>query len=111
MNKTEARYAQHLEAHQRIGLLLWYGFEAITVKLGNDCRLTPDFLVMYPDGHLELHDTKGAKKIKSGRRAGQTKPYVEEDALVKARVLAAHFVIPIFFVWPEPNGEWGKCEL
>ncbi|HXR75195.1 MAG TPA: hypothetical protein VN737_04410 [Bryobacteraceae bacterium] len=111
MNKTEAAYAAHLELQKRVGVVLWWGFEVMTIKLAADTRLTMDFLVMLQDGRLEFHDTKGAKKIKTGRRAGQTKPYVEEDARVKASVAAAHFPIPVFFVWPEPSGEWGKREL
>lgn len=111
MNKTEAAYDAFLRLQQRAGVVIWHQFEAVTIKLGPDCRLTPDFLVMFADGHLEFHDTKGAKKITTGRRAGKTKPYVEEDARVKAAVLAAHFVIPILFVWQERNGEWGKKEL
>lgn len=111
MNKTEARYAAHLELQKNVGAVLWWGFETFTVKLGKDCRFTPDFAVMFPDGHLEFHDTKGAEKIKIGKRAGETKPRFEDDALVKARVAAANCVIPVYFVWPEKNGEWGRREL
>jgi hypothetical protein len=111
MNKTEAAYDAHLTLMERTGAVLWHKFECITVKLADDCRLTLDFLVMLPDGRLELHDTKGAKKIKVGKRAGQRTAYVEEDALIKAKVAAALFPIPIFFVWPEPNGEWGRRPL
>jgi hypothetical protein len=108
MNKTEAKYEAFLTLQERSGVIIWHKFESVTVKLADDCRLTPDFLVMFSDGHLEFHDTKGAKKIKAGKRAGQRMAYAEEDALIKARVAAALFPIPVFFVWPEPNGEWGK---
>lgn len=111
MNKTEAAYGAHLMLQRKLGLVLWYGFEAVTIKLGNDCRFTPDFLVMLPDGRLELRDTKGLKKIKTGKRAGQSTYHAEEDALVKARVAAANFPIPVFFVWQERSGEWNKREL
>lgn len=111
MNKTEAAYDAHLTLLGRTGAVLWHKFECVTVKLAHDCRLTPDFLVMLPDGHLEFHDTKGAKKIKVGKRAGQRTAYAEEDALIKAKVAAALFPIPLFFVWPEPNGEWGKKQI
>ena len=111
MNRTELRYSQYLDIIKLSGEIVYWGFEVLTVKLGTDLRFTPDFLVMYPSGRLEFHDTKGAKKIKAGRRAGETKPYVKDDALVKARVTAAHFIIPMYFVWPETNGTWGKKEL
>lgn len=108
MNKVETSYAEHLRLQYCAGDVLWYGFEVITIKLGPDCRYTPDFLVMYADGHLEAHDTKGAKKIKLGRKSGTYEPYVEEDALVKCRVTAARFPIPLYLVWQEPGGAWGK---
>jgi hypothetical protein len=111
MNKTEAAYDAYLALQERAGAVLWHKFECVTVKIAADCRLTPDFLVMLPDGRLEFHDTKGAKKIKIGKRAGQRTAYFEEDALIKAKVAAALFPIPIYFVWPEPNGEWGKKRI
>lgn len=111
MNKNEAAYSAHLQRLYLAGEILWRGFEAITIKLGPDCRLTPDFLVMYPNGRMELHDCKGRTKIKVGKKAGGSKFYAEEDALVKARVVAGNFVIPIFFVWKEKNGEWSKTPI
>ena len=111
MNKTERAYSQYLDLLKASGEIVYWEFEVLTVKLGTDLRLTPDFLVMLPSGRLEFHDTKGAKKIKVGRHAGETKPYIEEDARVKAIVTAAHFVIPMYLVWPESNGAWGKREL
>jgi hypothetical protein len=111
MNSTERRYAQYLDLQKAVGEILWYGFETVTIKLGPDCRFTPDFLVMLSDGSLSFHDTKGSKAIKTGKRSGQTQPYVEEDARVKTCVLAANFVIPISFVWQRQDGEWEKREL
>src|ERR1035438_5792026 len=79
MNSTERRYAQYLDLQKAVGEILWYGFETVTIKLGPDCRFTPDFLVMLSDGSLSFHDTKGSKAIKTGKRSGQTQPYVEEE--------------------------------
>ncbi len=111
MNPTETAYSQYLDLQQKAGEIAYHKFEAITIKLGPDCRLTPDFLVMYPDGHLESHDTKGTTKIKLGKKAGGTKFYAKEDALVKARVVAGNFVIPIYFLHKEKNGEWTKTPI
>lgn len=111
MNSTETAYSQYLDLQQKAGEIVYYKFEAITIKLGPDCRLTPDFLVMYPDGRLALHDTKGTTKIKVGKKAGGTKFYAEEDALVKARVVAGNFVIPISFVFRQNNGEWSVTPI
>lgn len=111
MNRNESEYDAHLQRLYLTGEIQWRGFEAITIKLGPDCRLTPDFLVMYPNGKLELHDCKGRTKIKLGKKAGGTKFYAEEDALVKARVVAGNFVIPIYFLHREKNGEWTKTPI
>jgi len=105
-NKTEAAYGQYLTWLQRAGEVLYWDFEVIKVKIGHDCWFHPDFLVMYKDFHLELHDTKG--RGKSGPRA-------QDDAIVKARSIgkqaAQPFPIPIYFVWQEQTGEWSKREM
>ena len=59
MNKTEAAYGAHLEDRESRGEVLWYRFEGLTFKLAPDCRYTPDFLVMLPDGLMECHECKG----------------------------------------------------
>lgn len=60
MNGTEALYAATLETRKLAGNdILWYAFEAITLKLATDSRYTPDFLVLRFDGQLECHEVKG----------------------------------------------------
>lgn len=82
MNKTEAAYAETvLEPRKRAGEIADYWFEVLTFKLAYDCRYTPDFVVMLPNGELECHETKG---------------FWEEDAKVKIRVAASLF--PFRFV-------------
>jgi hypothetical protein len=76
MNKTESRYAQELELRKRVGEILWCEFEGITLKLGFDCRYTPDFAVMLANGELEMHEVKG---------------FMKEDAQVKIRTAAKNF--------------------
>lgn len=109
MNATESAYAQILGLAQKVGEVTWWSFECVKIRVGHDCWLTPDFLVQYADGHLELHDTKGTKKRKSKR--GPTKTYyAEEDAVVKARAIGENFPIPIFFVFR--NGqEWDRVRM
>lgn len=110
MNKTESAYAQHLEALRAAGEVLWWGFEVVKVRIGHDCWLLPDFLVMLADGRLELHDTKGTKRVK---RPGASKevPWVEEDARVKARAVGDRFPIPMFLVYRTGVGEWARVEM
>lgn len=76
MNKTEARYAAILEARKIAGEIREWHFEAVTLRLGDDCRYTPDFLVVLADGTLEFHETKG---------------FWRDDAKVKVRVAASLF--------------------
>lgn len=76
MNRTEAAYAARLDVLKVAGEVAEWWYEGITLKLGADCRYTPDFLVMLPDLTLEVHETKG---------------FMRDDALVKLRVAAGMF--------------------
>jgi hypothetical protein len=108
MNGVERAYSGYLQALRAIGEVLWFDFQPVTILLGPDCRFTPDFLVLYADGRLELHDTKGTRKVKTGKKAGEKTYYAEEDATIKARVTAAAFPIPIYFLFSIGDGGWGK---
>lgn len=106
-NKTEALYGAYLYVQSRLPncaaqRVTWSAFEVIKVRIGVQCWYTPDYLVQYADGHLELHDCKGTKNEKY--RA-------EDDAIVKARAVGAHFPLPVFFVWQLKNGEWQKQRM
>jgi len=82
MNKTEAAYAADvLEPRRLTGEIVSYWFERFTFKLADDCRYTPDFVVMLASGELECHETKG---------------FWADDAKVKIRVAASLF--PFRFV-------------
>lgn len=61
MNRLEADYAKHLEDRKHAGEILWYEFEHIKLRLGNDWKTTIliDFFVMTADCELEAHETKG----------------------------------------------------
>lgn len=82
MNKTEAEYAGMLEARRLRGEVAWWRYEAITLKLADNTRYTPDFLVMLPDGVLEIHETKGG--------------FIREDGWLKLKVAAALFPFRFF---------------
>ena len=70
MNKLEAEY-ERLFLGQKP-----HGYEEITLKLGDDCRLTVDFWVLGDDDVLEFHEVKG---------------FWRDDAKVKLRVAAKLF--------------------
>lgn len=103
MNKTEASYEAHLSLRKRLGEVLWYRFEGITLKLADDTRYTADFAVLMADGRLELHDCKALWR-------GAKRPHIEDDALVKLRMAAETFPLTIRSVWALANGEWESKE-
>lgn len=69
LNKTEKAYLGFLRATGNI----WVGVQCISLKLGDDCRYNPDFLILNPAGFFELHEVKG---------------FMREDALVKLKTCA-----------------------
>lgn len=81
MNKTEAAYAAYLDGLKKDGVIADYRFEAVKLRLADKTFYTPDFVVLAPDGVLEMHEVKG---------------FWEEDARVKIKVAAAQF--PFRFV-------------
>lgn len=76
MNRTEARYAEHLNALQQAGRVAAWGYEAVKLRLADRTFYTPDFLVVTADGGLEMHEVKG---------------HWEDDARVKIKVAARLF--------------------
>jgi uncharacterized protein YwgA len=65
MNKTEARYANHLEVLKHAKEIIDWKFEKIRFKLAEKTTYTPDFFVTYPD-RFEFHEIKG---YRTGRHA------------------------------------------
>lgn len=88
MNQTEAAYARHLLHQQAAGLIAWYRFEGLTLRLAERCSYTPDFVVMRADGQIELHEVKGARAM------------FRDDARVKVRLAAAEFPFRVLAVYP-----------
>lgn len=97
MNKTETRYAERLAAQKAAGELDRADFEAVTLKLGDDVRYTPDFMVTRVYRHIEataieFHEVKGA--------------FIRDDARVKLRVAATLFPMFRFFLSQYVKGQW-----
>ena len=90
-NKTEVAYAAHLETLKRAGLVLWYRFEAVKLRLADNTFYTPDFAVMLPDGEIELHEVKG---------------FWRDDARVKIKVAAEMYPFQFVAVQKAKGGEW-----
>ncbi len=80
MNKTEARYSQHLALRQAAGEILSWSFEPITLRLAKRTTYTPDFFVVMANCEIQLHEVKGSWRA----------PH-QEDARVKIKVAAELF--------------------
>jgi hypothetical protein len=89
MNGTEAGYGVVLEAAKRAGQVREYWFQGITLKLGDDCRYTPDYFVLMADWTCECHEVKG---------------WMRDDALVKVKVAARLYPFRFTVVRKGPGG-------
>ncbi len=95
MNATESRYAAELERQKREGLIKWYRFECVKLKIATPkCWYCPDFLVLRADDVLELHEVKGALAVFS------------DDAKVKVKVTATEYPFALRVVYPRRGGGW-----
>lgn len=90
LNKTERAYLLRLRS-----LYSYVGIQNVTLKLGDDCRYTPDFSVL-DGGRFVFHEVKG---------------FMRDDALVKLKVAARQF--PMFpFVLARKNGSgWNITQI
>lgn len=95
MNKTEARYAEHLKKIQGT-VIAWFKFEAIKLRLADNTFYSPDFAVMLTDGTLEMHEVKG---------------FWEDDARVKIKVAAALYPFRFIGVMEIPRNKGGGWKI
>lgn len=104
MNKTESAYAVHLESLRRQGLIEWFNYEGIKLKLADKTFYTPDFAVMMPDGMIELHDVKGTTKDKVTK---ESKPFVHDDgSTIKIKIAASIYPLQFATVWLDKLEGW-----
>ncbi len=76
MNKTEQRYADELRILEGKDEITWWKFEPIKLRLASNTFYTPDFMVMYPNGMMEIVEIKG---------------FWTEKARVKTKVAASEY--------------------
>ena len=96
MNKTEAQYAEVLEIRLRAGEIYSWRYEPITLRLADDTRYTPDFMVIGALGQIAFHEVKG---------------FWRDDALVKIKVAAELFPEFKFFALRLEKGQWVSREF
>ena len=96
MNKTEAAFARRLEAMQAHGDIVSFTFEAITLRLADDCRYTPDFFVIVSSDPLRLR----FYEVKGG--------HIWDDAKVKFKVARENITWAEWEMWQNKGGEWSQ---
>lgn len=92
LNKTERLYLEYLRSLNP----KWLGIQNITLKLGDDCRYTPDFFAIDNLGVLHAREVKG---------------FFRDDAKVKIKVAARVFPWIRFTVAVRKNKSWEHTEI
>ena len=59
MNKGEQEFSLYLESLQQKGDILSWRFEALKLRLADNCFYTPDFVVVNADRTITLYEVKG----------------------------------------------------
>ncbi len=91
LTKPERVMEAMLSTSKRAGVLQSFAFEGITLKLGDDCRYTPDFSAFRLDtGKLICYECKG--------------PFIREDAMVKFKTAKTIFPMIEFQMWQLQKG-------
>ena len=91
MNKTEARFAQHLELLQRAGEVLWWKFEHIKLRLADATFYDVDFFAVNSDSELVAYEVKG---------------FWRDDAKVKIKVAQEIYPFKFIAVTEIKGGGW-----
>ena len=99
MNKTEAEYAEYLKRLEMVGDIAWFKFEGIKLRLADNTFLSPDFIIMLPNGEIQIKEVKG---------------YMMDDASVKNKVCASIYPFRFFIVRKRAKkngGGWEETEI
>lgn len=95
MNKTEERFAQHLELERHTGRVQWWKFEGIKLMLAKNTSLTVDFAVLPDTGILTMIDVKGAKAL------------FTDDARAKMKIAADTYPFVFKVAYPQSKADGG----
>ena len=104
MNKWECEYALELEARKHAGEILWYGFEALKLRLADGTYYTPDFAVLAKTKAYAL----GAEWVpgETAMHFVEIKGFLRDDANVKFKVAAELFPFELFMYTRKKGGGW-----
>ena len=95
-NKTELAYEDFLRQQLAMGLVSWFRFEGVKLRLADNTFYTPDFAVMRANGQIELHEVKG---------------FWQDDARVKIKVAADSYPFKFIAVKPRPKKDGGGWHI
>lgn len=93
LNKTEREY---LKIIRNRSLGQWIGIQNITLKIGNDCRFTVDFVYLW-NGEMRFVDVKGG--------------FVREDSTIKIKTAARMFPMFKFVVAQKTKSGWTETVI
>lgn len=99
MNKTEADYAEYLKRRLMVGEISWYKFEGVKFRLADNTFLSPDFIIMLPNGEIQIKEVKG---------------FMTDDANVKNKVCSSMYPFRFFIVRKrakKDGGGWEETEI
>jgi hypothetical protein len=96
MNQTETAYGRALKARLEAGEVVWYKFEGIKLRLGDNTFYTPDFAVMLASGQMEMHEVKG---------------FWRDDARAKIKIAADLYLFRFIAVTKAKGGGWNVEEF
>lgn len=90
-SKLERDYAQHLRLMEHDGTIRSWMYHPMRLRLADGTYYTPDFLVVMPDGGVEMHETKG---------------HMREAARVRLNVAAEKFRFFVFRLVKRDRSGW-----
>lgn len=94
MNKTETRFEQeHLKPLIYAAELFAYDYEAVTLRLANGCRYTPDFWAISNKGVTIYYEIKARGNV-------------QDDSVVKLKVAASKYVNCEFYLCAWDRHGW-----
>jgi G:T-mismatch repair DNA endonuclease (very short patch repair protein) len=96
MNQMEADYARFLDEKIVDGLVQWYRFEGVKLRLADNTFYTPDFVVMDHNGFIECHECKG---------------FWTDDGRVKIKVAASQYPFRFIAVKKEAKKRGGGWKV
>jgi hypothetical protein len=96
MNKLEKRYADHLDFLKRGGEITAWWYECVRFRIGAGAQYKPDFIVLLPDGKIEVHETKGFRR---------------EAAMVRIKAAAERYAPIPFFLVRVLQGRWCRTRV